>query len=120
MSTFTVYSSFAETFNCFQTDLIDFTVDNERLWSLWRSESGESKLYTTTLNGKQQWQAVFLEALPDPNHTANIERCNKDPRQVYLEYIFYPGRFPLHVISKALCVSIKLSFSTLRILKESN
>lgn len=87
-----------------ENDLIDFAIESNRLWSIWRTENGECTMYTTMLNEKQQWQMIYLESHPDPNYLANVERSNKDPRQIYLEYIFYPGRFPMHIISKALCI----------------
>lgn len=49
------------------------------------------------------WMPVCLEALPDAEQP--VEDCNdKDPRQIYMQYIFHPGRFPVHVIRKALSV----------------
>lgn len=47
---------------------------------------------------------IILEPVPDVNHVL-ADSTEKDPRQIYLEYIFHTGRFPLHVIQKALSVS---------------
>lgn len=49
------------------------------------------------------WMPVTLEPLPDAEQP--LEDSNdKDPRQIYMQYIFHPGRFPVHVIRKALSV----------------
>lgn len=47
---------------------------------------------------------MHLENLPDADDIQRTEG-DADPRQVYLQNIFYPFRFPLHIIGKALSVS---------------
>lgn len=64
-------------------------------------------IYTATLNDLKtigsHWIPVDLEPIPDP--TKCLESQDIEPRQAYLQYIFYPGRFPVNIISKALSVS---------------
>lgn len=33
------------------------------------------------------------------------DSAESDPRQFYLEHLFFPGRFPLHILNKSLGVS---------------
>ena len=46
---------------------------------------------------------VFMEPLPSPQIDVPM---HKDPREAYLEHIFFPGRFSAHVVTRALNVSI--------------
>ena len=62
-------------------------------------------MYSASLQSGSHWIPVILESVPDAGQTPNIDG-ETDPRQVYLQHIFQPGRFPLHIISKALNVSI--------------
>lgn len=59
-------------------------------------------------SGWDNWTPVVLENIPDVE-TGPVEDGEGDPRQVYLGHIFYPGRFPLHIISKALSVSFNFT-----------
>ncbi|XP_057663813.1 nuclear pore complex protein Nup160 homolog [Diorhabda carinulata] len=94
-----------------ENDLIDFAVQTNRIWSVWRCEDGDSMVYTASLPVSQQsgvfksssWSPVILETIPDANEAPSNDG-EGDPRQVYLQYIFHPGRFPLHIISKALSI----------------
>lgn len=49
------------------------------------------------------WMPVTLEPLPDAEQPLE-DSSDKDPRQIYMQCIFHPGRFPVHVIRKALSV----------------
>ncbi|CAH1112722.1 unnamed protein product [Psylliodes chrysocephalus] len=94
-----------------ENDLIDFALQTNRLWSLWRSEDGDSVVYTASLPLCKQsgtfkstsWTPVILETIPDANQ-APANDGDSDSRQIYLQHIFHPGRFPLHIISKALSI----------------
>ncbi|XP_072392736.1 nuclear pore complex protein Nup160 homolog [Diabrotica undecimpunctata] len=93
-----------------ENDLIDFALQTNRLWSVWRCEDGDSVVYTATLPVSRcasykssNWSPIILETLPDANQ-APANDGDSDPRQVYLQHIFHPGRFPLHIISKALSI----------------
>lgn len=84
---------------------MDFNLSSTRIWSLWRSEDGETSVYSAALyTGGEgtHWVPVILEPVPDTNFTPDTDYV--DPRQAYLQHIFYPARFPLHIISKALSV----------------
>lgn len=86
--------------------MVDFSLTNDRIWSLWRGEEGDSQVFTAEISHDKQfnWMPAVLESLPDPNEVPFNSDC-VDPKEAYLEYIFYPGRFPLSIISKALSVS---------------
>lgn len=88
--------------------MIDYALTPSRIWSIWRSLDGEWSLYSGQYNSEETnddfvWTPVVLEPLPNAQELP----CDGtiDPRQQYLDYIFYPGRFPLQIISKALSVS---------------
>lgn len=88
-----------------EEDLVDFKMTLNRIWSVWRSHDGDSKIYTACIRRKgcgtsSLWMPVILEYPPE-NTPPQIEG-ESDPSQVYLHYIFQPGRFPLHIINKAL------------------
>ncbi|XP_044262804.1 nuclear pore complex protein Nup160 homolog [Tribolium madens] len=84
-----------------QTDLIDFTLSTSRIWSVWRGKEGECEVYSASNQAGSHWIPVVLESVPDASQPLNIDG-ETDPRQSYLQHIFHPGRFPLHIISKAL------------------
>ncbi|RZC33085.1 nuclear pore complex protein Nup160 -like, partial [Asbolus verrucosus] len=84
-----------------QNDLIDFTLSTVRIWSVWRGKDGECEVYSASAHSGTNWAPVVLESVPDASQPPNIDG-ETDPRQVYLQHIFQPGRFPLHIISKAL------------------
>ncbi|XP_019873892.2 nuclear pore complex protein Nup160 homolog isoform X2 [Aethina tumida] len=89
-----------------ENDLIDFALQPNRLWSAFRCSDGESAVYSAALFSNSyetsNWTPVVLEPLLDADSvTVNDEM---DPRQIYLQHIFHPGRFPLHIINKALCI----------------
>ncbi|XP_074031669.1 nuclear pore complex protein Nup160 isoform X2 [Leptinotarsa decemlineata] len=99
-----------------ESDLIDFALQTNRLWTAWRCEDGECVVYTTSLQpGMSQssrhsallqssnWAPVVLETIPDANQ-APVNDGESDPRQIYLQHIFHPGRFPMHIITKALSI----------------
>lgn len=78
-----------------------------RIWSIWRGEEGDCKVYSTCLqqgdNDVRDWIPIILEEPPESQPP--MLDSESDPSQVYLQYVFHPGRFPLHVINKALNVS---------------
>ncbi|GJQ71484.1 hypothetical protein Trydic_g11201 [Trypoxylus dichotomus] len=87
-------------------DLVDFSLTTSRIWSVWRGEDGECTVYSAALSygGEKgsHWVPVILEPLPHPTEVPY--NPDLDPKQLYLEYIFYPGRFSLNIISKALSI----------------
>lgn len=90
--------------------LVDFALTPTRIWSVWGIEGAFAfhSVYTAVLNVEKSvglhWMPVTLEPLPDPEQPVD-DSSDKDPRQIYMQYIFHPGRFPVHVIRKALSVS---------------
>jgi nuclear pore complex protein Nup160 len=86
-----------------QNDLIDFTLSTSRIWSVWRGKDGECEVYSASLQTSSHWIPVIIESIPDAGQPPNVDG-ETDPRQIYLQHIFHPGRFPLHIISKALNV----------------
>ncbi|XP_017773941.1 PREDICTED: nuclear pore complex protein Nup160 homolog [Nicrophorus vespilloides] len=87
-------------------DLIDFSLTNTRIWSIWRDNDGDWSCYSSTFNSetvhKTSWIPVVLEPLPNPEELPSDETM--DPKQCYLQHIFHPGRFPMQIISKALSI----------------
>lgn len=83
-------------------DLIEFDVNEKRIWGLWCNSQGEFIVssYSLIPNGGYTWSSAGLEILPE----RKIEP-GSDPRQAYCSYIFYPGRFQREVIDRALVVS---------------
>lgn len=85
-------------------DLVDYSLSLTSIWSVWRGVDGEYSVYTldvSNMNG--HWTPVILE--PVQENTENFITPDVDCCQAYLENIFYPGRFPLSIIDKALSVS---------------
>lgn len=83
-------------------DLIDLSVGSQRIWALWRTTEGNTLVSSIVLNYKDHgWQFSLLEKLP------SIETCvstGMDIAEECMSYIFYPGRFPLSVITKAVTI----------------
>lgn len=79
-----------------------------QIWSLWRTDDGDTAIYSVVLSNNSNegsyWVPAVMEPQPDVNFVPDTN--DLDPRHVYLQYIFEPGRFPLHIIIKALSVSI--------------
>lgn len=87
-------------------DLIEFDINEQRIWGLWCNSQGEFNVSSFSLmpNNGSNWVTAGLEALPDRKMEDGT-----DPRQAYCSYIFYPGRFQRDVIDRALIVSILTS-----------
>ncbi|CAG9862053.1 unnamed protein product [Phyllotreta striolata] len=81
-------------------DLIDFAAQLDCLWSVWRSDVGETVVYKASFKSNQ-WTQVILE--PEPCEKQFPIKFN-DVKTMYLQHIFHPGRFPLHVINKTLSI----------------
>lgn len=74
---------------------------------MWRGKERESEVYSakisTSINNGIHWMPAVLEQTPNLQEVPyNCEYIG--PKEAYLNYIFYPGRFPLYVINKALNV----------------
>lgn len=86
-----------------QYDLVDFEVNDHRIWGLWCNPQGEYNIssYSFAYNGS--WISAAME--PPPDRCIVIENgC--DPKQIYCSYIFHPGKFQRSVIDQALMVLI--------------
>lgn len=85
-------------------DLMDFTLDNKRLWAVWRGIDGECYVNSAHLNGQcnSQWVPIVLNPPLDPEYVSYDSGI--DPRQAYMNFIFHPGKFSLAVITKALSI----------------
>lgn len=86
-------------------DLTDFCVTSEHLWTLWSSTSGEPVARMAFFPSEQipgkEWNDVILR----PPETADLWiPSHRDPRDVYMEKIFYPGCFSVQDIIRALNV----------------
>ncbi|CAI9723426.1 Hypothetical predicted protein [Octopus vulgaris] len=86
-------------------DLTDFCLTGDRLLTLWSSSSGEPiariALFPSDQTAAKEWTDVILQ----PPETADLWIPNyRDPRDVYMEKIFYPGCFSTQDIVRALNV----------------
>ncbi|XP_076265249.1 nuclear pore complex protein Nup160 [Rhynchophorus ferrugineus] len=89
-----------------ETDLIDFSFQSDRIWSAWRTSEDDCIIYTASLTSGG-WVPVIKEVINDIQVPVTTGDC--DPRQVYLQHLFSPGRFPLHIINKSLGIYKKSS-----------
>ncbi|XP_071104860.1 nuclear pore complex protein Nup160-like isoform X1 [Haliotis cracherodii] len=87
-------------------DLVDYCVTADKLYTLWTSQSGETISRVAIIAGvdsddTESWVEVLLQ----PQEVADILIPSfRDPRDVYLERIFHPGRFSSQDLLKALNV----------------
>lgn len=97
-----------------QFDLVDFEVDDRRVWALWCNAQGEFNISSYSLvaggGGGMNWVNAPLEPA---SHAGQVEPTT-DPKDVYCSHIFYPGKFQRNVIAKALVVSDTKCLSFLR------
>lgn len=87
------------TLTSLENDLIDFCLQSNRIWSAWRTTEDDCVVYTASLTSGT-WTPVVKEFIHDTQGPQSVGEC--DPRQVYLQHLFHPGRFPLHIINKSL------------------
>lgn len=91
-----------------QNDLVDFSFTFTQIWTMSRGKDCECQVYYTKITTNTEPGVPWMPAILDPmlNQQEVPYNCDYvDPREAYLNYIFYPGRFPLNVINKALNVS---------------
>ncbi|XP_021344192.1 nuclear pore complex protein Nup160-like, partial [Mizuhopecten yessoensis] len=86
-------------------DLVDYSVTDEHLWTLWTNQTGESVARVRSMTEGHlrgdNWSEVILH--PPENSDIIVPR-HADPREVYLARIFHPRRFNVQDIRKALNV----------------
>ncbi|XP_067018107.1 nuclear pore complex protein Nup160-like [Acropora muricata] len=84
-------------------NLVDFVVTPSHLWTVWTNTEGDAVGYFTALEGgedsQQGWTRVFLQ--PTDQFEVHVPPY-KEAREVFLEHVFYPGRFSNHSILKAM------------------
>ncbi|XP_015761329.1 PREDICTED: nuclear pore complex protein Nup160-like [Acropora digitifera] len=84
-------------------NLVDFVVTPSHLWTVWTNTEGDAVVYFTALEGgedsQQGWIRVFLQ--PTDQFEVHVPPY-KEAREVFLEHVFYPGRFSNHSILKAM------------------
>ncbi|XP_053384862.1 nuclear pore complex protein Nup160-like isoform X2 [Mercenaria mercenaria] len=88
-----------------QEDLIDFCMRSTTLVSLWTSSEGTPVIRTLTFGdeGPGGWMEVLLQ----PAEVADLNiPPHRDPREVYLERLFQPGRFSKQDIRRALSLQV--------------
>lgn len=88
-----------------QYDLVDFEINDSRIWALWCNSQGEFNVssYFLTPGYSINWVPAALESPPD-RYSVTVEH-GMDPRHTFCSYIFHPGKFQRSVIAKALVVS---------------
>lgn len=87
--------------------LVDFFFTITRLWAVWRTTDMDTVEVThaqlslsSGMRVNSEWETAILEQTPDRDYILND--ADTDPRQAYINYIFYPGQFSLTDITKAL------------------
>ncbi|XP_037026302.1 nuclear pore complex protein Nup160 homolog isoform X2 [Bradysia coprophila] len=82
-----------------QYDLVDFEVNDNRIWGLWCNPQGEYNICSYSFLSSSGWVSAAME--PPPDRCIVVENgC--DPKQIYCSYIFHPGKFQRSVIDQAL------------------
>ncbi|XP_066217650.1 nuclear pore complex protein Nup160 [Saccopteryx leptura] len=86
-----------------QETLIDFALTSTDVWALWHDAENHTvvKYINFEHNVAGQWNPVFMQPLPEEEI---IIRDDQDPREMYLQSLFTPGRF----INAALCKALQI------------
>ncbi|XP_030189635.1 nuclear pore complex protein Nup160 [Lynx canadensis] len=86
-----------------QETLIDFALTSTDIWALWHDAENQTVVRYITFehNVAGQWNSVFMHSLPEEEI---IIRDDQDPREMYLQTLFTPGRF----INAALCKALQI------------
>ncbi|XP_075401825.1 nuclear pore complex protein Nup160 [Tenrec ecaudatus] len=86
-----------------QETLVDFALTTTDIWALWHDVENQTavKYINFEHNIAGQWNPVFMQ--PPPEEEVLI-RDDQDPREIYLQSLFTPGRF----ISAALCKALQI------------
>ncbi|KAK3748185.1 hypothetical protein QZH41_012989 [Actinostola sp. cb2023] len=84
--------------------LVDFTLTSSDIWTQWTTNDGESvTLFTNFENGVQSesgWNKVLSPS--NASIASVVVPSYKEPKEVYLDELFYPGHFSDQAIIKAL------------------
>lgn len=88
-------------------DLIDFVLTPTHLWALWLTSCSEtvvSYIAMGTTSCEPSVASNWMNAILQPTECDDfyLPEDVADPREEYCERIFYPGRFSLNTISKAI------------------
>ncbi|XP_045147051.1 nuclear pore complex protein Nup160, partial [Echinops telfairi] len=86
-----------------QETLVDFALTTTDIWALWHDVENQTavKYINFEHNIAGQWNSVFMQ--PPPEEEVLI-RDDQDPREIYLQSLFTPGRF----INAALCRALQI------------
>ncbi|KAF3822068.1 hypothetical protein GH733_007442 [Mirounga leonina] len=86
-----------------QETLIDFAITSTDIWAMWHDAENQTvvKYINYEHNAAGQWNSVFMHSLPEEEI---ILRDDQDPREMYLQNLFTPGRF----INAALCKALQI------------
>ncbi|XP_032213764.1 nuclear pore complex protein Nup160 [Mustela erminea] len=86
-----------------QETLIDFAITSTDVWAMWHDAENQTvvKYINYEHNAAGQWNSVFMHSLPEEEI---ILRDDQDPREIYLQNLFTPGRF----IKAALCKALQI------------
>lgn len=95
-----------------QYDLVDFEINDTRIWGLWCNSQGFFNVssFSLTPGNGFNWITAALEPPPD-QYSIPVER-GVDPREAFCSYIFHPGKFQRNVIAKALTIFRRLNISS--------
>ncbi|XP_036116122.1 nuclear pore complex protein Nup160 [Molossus molossus] len=86
-----------------QETLVDFALTSTDIWALWHDAENQTvvKYINFEHNAAGQWNPVFMQPLPEEEI---VIRDDQDPREMYLQSLFTPGRF----INAALCKALQI------------
>ncbi|KAF6333768.1 nucleoporin 160 [Rhinolophus ferrumequinum] len=86
-----------------QETLIDFALTPTDIWALWHDAENQTvvKYINFEHNVAGQWNPVFMQPLPEEEI---IIRNDQEPREIYLQNLFTPGRF----VNAALCKALQI------------
>ncbi|KAJ8665597.1 hypothetical protein QAD02_007259, partial [Eretmocerus hayati] len=85
--------------------LVDYTISDDFLWAVWRTSDDtvdvtNVKLSLHATRSKYAWKSGILLSQPDKDFIIN--NSDVDPREIYADCIFHPGKFSSLDITRAL------------------
>lgn len=85
-----------------QYDIIDFQLNENRIWALWCNSEGDSSIsiFPLNLDAMTNWVSTTLE--PFASSASLVSEPGMDPKHVYSNYIFHSGRLKTYTVFKAL------------------
>ncbi|CAG9772816.1 unnamed protein product [Ceutorhynchus assimilis] len=83
--------------------VLDFSLQSNQIWLACVTGNTQCSVYMRPMEGGGTWRPVIKEAV----HEKEALDGKSDPRQVYSQHLFHPGRFPLYTLNKSLGTLMK-------------